>query len=264
MVQADNVTVHDLTVDGTNTALDPGNGVSRGGVLVHARGGIVTDGSNASRAYTNFTVHHCDVKNIYLRGIFAASQGPSHTLDFHDNAVDNVQGDDCAIGIFSRFGSGTLTNNTATRCLDAISSNWSQGLIFSGNVVSVPGTGYETVGLHTDNAGWSGTADTLAGNQVTGYDRGIFVFYPHQGVTVTGNSSPAAASGSHCTAAPLRGPPPPSREIPSRVRERAPLGAPASSSLPSSPASAPPTPRRRSAGTRSIRPSLAWTSGPSP
>ena len=102
--------------------------------------------------------------------------------------MDNVQGDDCAIGIFRRFASGSVADNTATRCLDAISSNWSQGLSYTGNAVSSPGTGYETVGIHTDNAGWGGTADSITGNQVTGCDRGIFVFYPNQAVTVSGNT----------------------------------------------------------------------------
>lgn len=200
-VRANDVIIHDLTLDGSNPALDPGSGVVRGGVTVHARGGIVADYNMGT--FTNLTVHHVTAKNIYLRGIYAGSPGATHTIDFNNNTVDNIQGDGCSIGIFSRFATGTVQLNTATRCLDAISSNWSQGLQFLNNTVSTPGTTldpnthlpYETSGIHTDNSGTGVNADTISGNQVAGYDYGVFVFVPYKAPTVSNNAITNAAIG---------------------------------------------------------------------
>ena len=182
LVQADNVTIHDLTVDGDNPALT--SGIIRNTTDVDARNGIITN-HNAGN-YTNLTVHHVTVQNIYLRGIYASTDG---TFNFHDNTVTNVQGDGASIGLFAWYGPGVMQNNTVSYANDAISANHSRGIQFLNNTVTHSGSG-----VHTDNGGetgWSGSADLIQGNTISdcmadGY--GIFVFVPYRPITVDNNT----------------------------------------------------------------------------
>lgn len=180
LVQADNVTIHDLTVDGDNPALTSAYDV--GGANLDARNGIITN-HNAG-TYNNLEVYNTTVKNIYLRGIYASSGG---TFDFHDNTVTNVQAESGSIAMFNYGGSGYFTNNTVSYANDAVSSNWSTGTEYSNNTVTNSGSG-----VHTDNNGGSGgNADNIHDNDVSDCTTGgfgVWVFVPYKDVTVHSNN----------------------------------------------------------------------------
>ncbi len=180
LVQADNVTITGLTLDGDNPTLTSGTVV--GGADIDARNGIITNHNVGT--FTNLVVHHTTVKNVYLRGIYASSGG---TFNFHHNTVQNVQADYASIAMFNFGGSGVFDHNNVSAANDAISSNHSRGVQFTNNTVTTSGSG-----VHTDNAGdGGGTADVISDNtitnsQVNGY--GIFVFVPYKTVTVQNNT----------------------------------------------------------------------------
>ncbi|HSS20331.1 MAG TPA: C25 family cysteine peptidase [Pyrinomonadaceae bacterium] len=177
LVQADNVTISGLTLDGDNTSLAGGFNV--GGANVDARNGIITNHLLAT--YNNLEVHHLTVRNIYLRGVYASSGG---SFNFHDNTVQNVQAEAASIGMFNFGGAGTFTNNNVSLCNDAISSNHSRGTTYTGNTVTTSASG-----IHTDNAGdGGGTNDTISGNTVTNGGYGIWVFVPYKTVNVQNNT----------------------------------------------------------------------------
>jgi nitrous oxidase accessory protein NosD len=179
LVEADNVTITNLRLEGDNPNLT--SGVARGGADLDARNGIITN--HAAGTFNNLTVSDVKVADIYLRGIYASSGG---TFAFGGNTVDNVQGDANSIGIFSYLGSGVVADNKVTNANDAISANHSQGIQFLDNEVSKSASG-----IHTDNAGDSGgTADLIQGNtvkdcKVDGY--GIWVFVPYNTPTFDSN-----------------------------------------------------------------------------
>lgn len=178
LVQADNVTIKDLTVDGDNPAL---SGIPVGGADVDARNGIITN--HTAGTFNNLTVQNVTVKNIFLRGIYASSGG---TFTFDNNTVTNISGDPAgSIAMFNFGGSGTFSNNTVTNSNDGIVSNWSKGTQYFGNTVTnVAGTG-----IHTDNN--YSTADQIYNNNVSnspagGY--GIMVFSPYVATQVYENT----------------------------------------------------------------------------
>lgn len=179
LVQANNVTIQNLTVDGDNPSLT--SGVNVGGADIDARNGIITNHSLG--VYNNLTVANVTIKNIFLRGMYASSGG---TFNFHDNIVTNVQADPSSIGMFNFGGSGSFTNNTVSFANDAISSNWSTGTIYSGNTITNSGSG-----IHTDNNGGSGgVADEIFSNNVSNSSNGgygIWVFAPYTNVSVHNN-----------------------------------------------------------------------------
>jgi hypothetical protein len=181
LVQASNVTISGMTLDGDNTSL--GGGFSVGGANVDARNGIITNHLLAT--YNNLEVHHTTVKNIYLRGIYASSGG---SFNFHDNTVQNVQAEAASIGMFNFGGSGAFTNNTVSLCNDAISSNHSSGTSYTGNTITTSASG-----IHTDNAGdGGGTNDIISGNTVTNssmFGYGIWVYVPYKTVNVQNNTT---------------------------------------------------------------------------
>ncbi len=181
LVQADDVTIEGLTLDGDNPGLT--SGITRGGADLDARNGIITN--HREGTFNNLTVSDVTVKNVYLRGIYASSGG---TFNFHHNEVSNVQGDYYSIGIFNFGGSGVMAHNKVSYANDAISSNWSSGVQFLDNEVT-----HSLSGVHTDNAGGFGppaTPDLIRGNmvkhcQTDGY--GIWVFVPYVAPTVQDN-----------------------------------------------------------------------------
>jgi hypothetical protein len=188
-IQASDVTIQDLTIDGDNPSLT--SGIVRDGADLDARNGIITD-HTLSVTYNNLEVHHVEVKNIYLRGMYASSGG---TFNFHHNTVTNVQGDNGSIGIFAWYGPGTMANNTVSYANDAISANHSKGIQFLNNTVTHSGSG-----VHTDNAGDSSgsVADLIQGNTVSdcatdGY--GVWVFVPYIAPSVTENTVTGCAVG---------------------------------------------------------------------
>lgn len=180
LVQANNITIEQLTVDGDNPSLTSGEVV--GGADIDARNGIITDHNTGT--YNNLNVNHVTVKNVYLRGIYASSGG---TFDFEQNTVSNVQGSTSSVALFNFGGSGTFTGNSVSSSNDGISSNWSTGTVYKSNTVTTSGSG-----IHTDNNGGDGgTADLIQNNTVTnstagGY--GIWVFAPYVAPTVDGNT----------------------------------------------------------------------------
>ncbi len=180
LIQANNVTLHDLTIDGDNTSLT--SGIVAGGADLDARNGIITN--HTLGVYQNLEVYNVTVQNIYLRGMYASSGG---SFNFHDNTVNNVQATTSSIGLFNFGGSGTFADNNVSNCNDGIASNWSTGTVYSGNTVSTSGSG-----IHTDNNGGSGgVADTIRNNTVqnsTLYGYGIWVFAPYRNVHVLNNT----------------------------------------------------------------------------
>ena len=184
LVQADNVIIHDLTVDGDNPSLTSGIVKAGGGdpADLDARNGII---KNTNATYNNLEVYNVTVQNIYLRGIYS----PGGTFNFHDNTVTNVQGDAYSIGMFAWYGPGTMANNTVSYANDAISANHSNGIQFLNNTVTHSGSG-----IHTDNSGDAGgVADLIQGNNVDCTDTpaenyGVWVFVPYIGPTYDNNT----------------------------------------------------------------------------
>ncbi|HTZ86139.1 MAG TPA: right-handed parallel beta-helix repeat-containing protein [Solirubrobacteraceae bacterium] len=179
LVQADNVTLSKLTLEGDNPNLT--SGVVRAGKDIDARNGIIEN--HELGKYTNLTVSKVSVADVYLRGIYASSGG--HFVFSHDT-VSNVQGEEASIAMFAFEGEGEMDHNKVSDANDAISENWSKGTRFIDNVVTKSGSG-----VHTDNNGGSGgAADTIEGNKISscntnGY--GIFVFVPYLSASVHAN-----------------------------------------------------------------------------
>jgi hypothetical protein len=182
LVQADNVTIRNLTLDGDNPYLT--SGIVRDGADLDARNGIIVDFNFGAGIFNNLTVANVTVRNVYLRGIYASSGG---TFNFHNNTVTNVQGDGNSVAMFNFGGSGFMTSNAVSEANDAISSNWSSGTQYVDNEVRQSGSG-----VHTDNNGGFGfgVGDLIQGNRVTDGATGaygIFVFVPYLPVTVKDN-----------------------------------------------------------------------------
>lgn len=180
LVQADDVTISDLRLEGDNPGLT--SGLVVGGTDLDARNGIVTN--HLIGKFDDLTVSNVTVSDVYLRGIYASSGG---TFSFTGNVVDNVQAEYASIAMFNFGGSGLMADNTVTNANDAISANWSTGTQFLRNVVGKSGSG-----VHTDNNGGSGgSADVIEGNTVVncktdGY--GVWVFAPYVSATVRSNT----------------------------------------------------------------------------
>lgn len=188
LIQANNVTIDQLTINGDNPSLTSGKLVA--GSDIDARNGIITD-HTTGLVFNNLTVHHVTIQNIYLRAVYASSGG---TFNFNNNLVFNVQGNPSSIALFNFGGSGSFTGNTVINANDGIVSNWSKGTTYTGNIVIGSGSG-----IHTDNNGGSGgIGDVISNNQILnskpdGY--GIWVFAPYRPVTVQNNSISGVAVG---------------------------------------------------------------------
>lgn len=187
LVQADNVTISKLALEGDNPGLT--SGVVRGGKDIDARNGIIEN--HELGKYTNLTVSKVSVADVYLRGTYASSGGLFH---FTHDTVKNVQGEEASIAMFAFEGEGEMDHNKVSEANDAISSNWSKGTRFVDNSVSKSASG-----VHTDNNGGSGgSADTIEGNKISectlnGY--GIWVFVPYLSATIHANKVKGCAVG---------------------------------------------------------------------
>jgi hypothetical protein len=181
LVEANNVTITKLALNGDNPSIT--SGVVVGGADIEARNGIITNHLNKV-PYTNLTVSHVQVSNIYLRGIYASTSGG--TFNFNHDTVTNVQAEEQSIAMFAFEGSGVMERNKVSAANDAISENWSKGTKFLDNKVTSSGSG-----VHTDNNGGAGgVADLISGNKISackpnGY--GVFVFAPYVSATVEAN-----------------------------------------------------------------------------
>ncbi len=177
LVQADDVTIDGLTLDGDNPDL---SGLPAGGADIDARNGIITN--NLLGVYANLTVTNVTARNLYLRGIYVFGG----TFDFHNNTVANVQADPASIAMFNFGGAGVMADNVVSDAGDAISSNHSRGVKFLRNLVV-----RSSSGVHTDNAGdGGGTPDLIQGNTVrncTPGAFGIWVFVPYLAPAVMDN-----------------------------------------------------------------------------
>jgi nitrous oxidase accessory protein NosD len=187
LVQADNVTIKNMRLEGDNPSLT--SGVVVGGKDIDARNGIITN--HLAGTYNNLTVAKVTVADIYLRGIYASSGG---TFDFNHDTVSNVQGEEASIAMFDFEGAGSMDANKVTEANDAISANWSKGTEFAGNKITKSGSG-----VHTDNNGGSGgVADVISGNKISECKEdgsGIFVFVPYVSATVSANKVTGCARG---------------------------------------------------------------------
>ena len=190
LVQANNVTIHDMTLDGNNPNLT--SGIVRNGEDIDTRNGIITN--HAAGVFNNLEIFNTYVFNIYLRGIYASSGG---TFNIHDNFVNNVDGESQSIAMMNWNGSGIFANNKVTNSNDGIVSNWSRGTQYLYNTVINAGTG-----IHTDNYAplWGSAPlgpELIQGNWIKdnpdGY--GIFVFAPFGQVTVDSNRIENVAVG---------------------------------------------------------------------
>lgn len=187
LIQANDVTISGLTVDGDNPNLT--STINVGGANIDARNGIISN--YYAGVWNNLTLYGVTVKNIYLRGIYN-SDGTGFNI--HDNVVQNVQADASSIAIFNWAGSGVFKNNVVTLANDSISANHSRGTQFLNNTIT-----HSSSGIHTDNAGdGGGAADVIIGNTITdcatnGY--GIFDFVVYLAPTVEANRIEGCAVG---------------------------------------------------------------------
>jgi len=186
LVEANDVTITGLTVDGDNPHLT--SGIVRNGADLDARNGIIVN--YIAGTFGGLSVHDVTVQNIYLRGIY---QPTDATFDFEHDTVTNVQGDGYSIGMFAWYGPGVMAHNAVSLANDGISANHSRGIQFLDNTVTDSGSG-----VHTDNAGDSGgVADVISGNTVScapnGY--GVWDFVPYIAPTISNNTVTNCAVG---------------------------------------------------------------------
>ncbi len=186
LVQANNVLIHDLTVNGMNDNIT-GTGD------VDASTGIITDWSTGD--WSGLEVHHVTVKDVYLRGIEAANDAAAtNTFNFHDNTIDGVQGDLSSIAIFNYGDAGPISNNTITNCTGGIQTNYSFGSIISGNTVTINALG---TGIESDNNGGAGggsVPDVITGNMVTAGAYGMIIYQPYLVVDINNNTISGSTS----------------------------------------------------------------------
>ena len=184
VVRASDVEIAGMTLDGNNPDPLITSGVTRGGVDIDARNGIIED-YNAG-VYNRLNVHDVTVQNVYLRGIYAGSGGSGFNIS--DNTVRNVQGGGSSIAIFNFGGSGTIADNVVSYASDGIAANHSRGTTFSRNILD-----HVDSGVHTDNSGDAGgPGDIIENNRVTGelhagYGYGVWSFVPYTNVIVRDN-----------------------------------------------------------------------------
>jgi hypothetical protein len=188
LVQANDVTIEGLTLDGDNPALT--SGVVVGGADVDARNGVIVN--YLAGTFDGLVVSDVTVKNVYFRGIYAASGG---TFAFTGDTVSNVSGDPAAsVAIFNFGGAGVMSNNVVEDASDSIASNWSTGTVYDHNRVIGSRSG-----IHTDNnGGLGGDADVIEDNEVLGCPAdgmGIYVFAPDVQPTVENNLVRGCAVG---------------------------------------------------------------------
>lgn len=182
LVRSSDVAIQALTVDGDNPTK---KGVTVGGIGVDARNGIIED--HLTGVYSRLTVTSVEVKNVFLRGINAASGG--NDFAFKDNYVHGVQGSDYSVAIFAFDSRGVISDNHVVLANDAISLNYSRGVQIANNLVELSGTG-----IHIDNNRVPETGipdDVIQNNTVincTAGGFGIWLLVPHANAVVEYNT----------------------------------------------------------------------------
>jgi len=197
VVQATDVLIDGFTFDGDNPFLTPGG-------TLDARNGIITNG--AAGNWNNLTVQNCTVKNIYLRGIYAAAHAANELtgINLNHNTVNNVKGvsfqsaglmfwgasgsmthnsvSNSSIGTMFHISSdGRLDSNLAATCEVgfAVNSN-DQPTTISGNTVTSSGQGIQTISIDD--------LVTISGNDISNCTTGIVLYGGGDGLNdVVGN-----------------------------------------------------------------------------
>jgi parallel beta-helix repeat protein len=175
IIQANDVTIQNMTIDGDNPLLTSGTILN--GADVDARNGIITN--HTMGVYNNVNVNHVEVKNIFQRGIYNSSGG---TFNISYNTLDNIG----ANGIMNWAATGIISHNTLSNCSDGINSNHSKGTEYFGNIITNCGTG-----IHSDNNGSSGgIGDKIYENTISNGSSGsygIFVYASYRDILVEDN-----------------------------------------------------------------------------
>jgi nitrous oxidase accessory protein NosD len=168
-VEASNVTIERMKLDGNNPNLTSGDVVE--GQDIDARDGIIENYEAGS--FDDLTIAKVTIDNIYLRALYASSEGTG--FNFNHDTIQNVQGEEESIAVFDFGGSGEISHNRISDAQDAIALNWSTGSKIEHNSIAKSASG-----IHTDNnGGKGGTADIIKENKIydcasNGY--GIYTF----------------------------------------------------------------------------------------
>lgn len=124
LIQSSNVTIHDITIDGTNPGV--AGTVGPDGVRYVARNGIIAD-TTLGMVFTNLTVKMVVLRNVYLRGI---QNGTSGSMDVENCTISHVWA-------FVPTGNPQFTSNTITNVSIGLAAVGGSGGVatFSSNVV---------------------------------------------------------------------------------------------------------------------------------
>jgi Fibronectin type III domain len=178
LVQADNVAIQNLTINGSNpsatTSPSPwtsgapcdatwaayGEDGGCGGVTINA-GAAIDTGIPAS-AVTGMTVQDVTIKNVYSVGIADRSYGG--TFSFSDDTITNIGGE--GQGIFTYESNGTMANDSVSWAGVGIQSNWG-AITVTGNTVENSNWGI-FLGNIGEPAGYAdGGSSAVSGNAVS-------------------------------------------------------------------------------------------------
>jgi parallel beta-helix repeat protein len=188
IIQAPNVTIHDLTLDGNNPSLN--SGVIVNGVDVDARNGIIGDYYVA--VPNNLSVYNVTVQNVYLRGIYGTGMVHVTGLDFDDNVVSNVAGDPAnSAGMMFYNATGSMVNNTVADTQLGLLCFWGSNCVIQNNTVTDAQRAGITVARNLVATG----GISVSGNTITGGQRGIEVYRQDTPLTVSGNTVNDATVG---------------------------------------------------------------------
>ncbi|MEJ2555408.1 MAG: right-handed parallel beta-helix repeat-containing protein [Anaerolineae bacterium] len=187
VVEANNVSIEYLTVDGNNPTIS--SGVTINGVDVDARNGIIQDYNTG--VWDGLVVHDVEVANCYLRGIYAVPPGGQalHGVAFYDNVVRNVAGlHDDSVGILARGSiNAVLRDNRVEDTMRGVGCFAGSSCLVQGNVITDALDSGIYVSWNLD-AYYTITGTTLVtGNQVTGGWMGLEIYYQDNPLTVTHN-----------------------------------------------------------------------------
>ncbi len=196
LVQANNLTLKNLLIEGNNPNLT--SGVVVGGQDIDARNGIITDYITVATPITGLTVTGVTVQDVFLRGIEAGTTGGTFTIT--NNTVRNVLGQaGNSVGIINFDGSGTIQGNTVSNCTVGIATQGSSapGTTIRANTISGPVE--EGVLVVPSDAPAAGTADLVDGNTIqsgaASDTEGIVDYIPAGASTISNNTITGIAVG---------------------------------------------------------------------
>jgi hypothetical protein len=159
IVQAKNVLIAGLTLDGDNPTLTPEG-------TLDARNGIITNYTLGD--WDSLKVRDCTVKNIYLRGIYAPAESSINGIQITYNKVHHVKGIPYqSAGIMIWGGDGFIDNNEC--------ANSSMGILFCAGLGSWEYVRFNKVDSCDLGIGVNENKSVafLYNNRVTSSDQGI-------------------------------------------------------------------------------------------